>query len=665
MPAATIDTLEIEIKQKSTGVVSHLRALADVMKELREAVKRHGLGGVANSVDRLSDSLSSFRGLGRLEELRDVLNQIRGVADSVTGKLSALNAEIRQAPSIKAYKELASAIAKMGGLDAVLGKDGGSVNGNGTNYKPLTYAPIVRPNMSPATSDIPFKKADEILGKESTGLSTFVDNMGNARRILEATYHEVIETDEAFDNMHESMTETGEGAPRFGNLLRSLVQRIQELRESSEEGSNGLKKFFGMVKRMVMYRIIGSVLRTISNAYAEGIKNMYEWSKAMGGEFAAAMDMGSAAATKFKNSLAVMVAPIFEAIIPAIDALANRIAAFATQMSKFFATIFGADHYYSVNTGIVKEYGNAAGAAAKKVRTLLKFDEINRLEKKNSSGGGSSTSSEYNDMFERLSLDTEGLTWRQRLKMAFDGLDIDLSKITNAVVLATLVKGALNLWKGGKLLDVSGFGGTIKLMLLSVSLGVSLGNLLVEMLGIKDTALGKLLDVLVSAIGAAFIAWKWSGGNIWLALAVAGITLAIKKMTLDPSGAKVNIDKVEKAIREIQNYGYLGPGMVIPQYAVGGVVGEGQLFVAREAGPELVGTMGGHTAVANNDQIVAGITQGVASANASQNALLREQNSLLRQILANSGSGVTTGSIASAFERANRREGTTLMPVGG
>ena len=665
MPAATIDTLEIEIKQKSTGVVNHLRALADVMKELREAVKRHGLGGVANSVDRLSNSLSSFRGLGRLEELRDVLNQIRGVADSVTGKLSALNAEIRQAPSIKAYKELASAIAKMGGLDAVLGKDGGNGNGNGANYKPLTYAPIVRPNMSPATSDIPFKKTDEILGKESTGLSTFVSNMGNARTILEATYHEIVETDEAFEEMHDTMQETGEGVPRFGNFIRSIIQRIQELRESSEEGSNGLKKFFGMVKRMVMYRIIGSVLRTISNAYAEGIKNMYEWSKAMGGEFAAAMDMGSAAATKFKNSLAVMVAPIFEAIIPAIDALVNRIAAFATQMSKFFATIFGADHYYSVNTGIVKEYGNAAGAAAKKVRTLLKFDEINRLEKKNSGGGGSSTSSAYNDMFERLTLDTEGLTLTQRLKMAFDGLDIDLSKITNAVVLATLVKGAISLWKGGKFLDVTGFGGTLKIMLLSISLGISLGSLLVNMLGIKNTALGNLLDVLVSTVGAAFLAWSLSGGNILLALAVAGITLKIKKMTLDPSGAKVNIDKVEKAIREIQNYGYLGPGMVIPPMASGGVVGEGQLFVAREAGPELVGTMGGHTAVANNDQIVAGITQGVASANASQNALLREQNSLLRQILANSGSGVTTGSIASAFERANRREGTTLMPVGG
>jgi hypothetical protein len=40
----------------------------------------------------------------------------------------------------------------------------------------------------------------------------------------------------------------------------------------------------------------------------------------------------------------------------------------------------------------------------------------------------------------------------------------------------------------------------------------------------------------------------------------------------------------------------------------------GQLFLAREAGPELVGTINGRTAVANNDQIVAAVSQGVYSA---------------------------------------------------
>ena len=42
---------------------------------------------------------------------------------------------------------------------------------------------------------------------------------------------------------------------------------------------------------------------------------------------------------------------------------------------------------------------------------------------------------------------------------------------------------------------------------------------------------------------------------------------------------------------------------------------EGQLFIAREAGAEMVGAMGRRTAVANNDQIVEGISAGVSVAN--------------------------------------------------
>jgi len=51
--------------------------------------------------------------------------------------------------------------------------------------------------------------------------------------------------------------------------------------------------------------------------------------------------------------------------------------------------------------------------------------------------------------------------------------------------------------------------------------------------------------------------------------------------------------------------------------AGGGAFNTGQMFVAREAGPELVGTIGGHTAVMNNDQIVSSVAAGVARAVAS------------------------------------------------
>ena len=56
------------------------------------------------------------------------------------------------------------------------------------------------------------------------------------------------------------------------------------------------------------------------------------------------------------------------------------------------------------------------------------------------------------------------------------------------------------------------------------------------------------------------------------------------------------------------------PKLNVSWYAQGGLVDTGELFVAREAGAEMVGRMGNHTAVANNDQIVQGIKQGVYEA---------------------------------------------------
>lgn len=62
------------------------------------------------------------------------------------------------------------------------------------------------------------------------------------------------------------------------------------------------------------------------------------------------------------------------------------------------------------------------------------------------------------------------------------------------------------------------------------------------------------------------------------------------------------------------------PKLNVSWYASGGFPSMGEMFIAREGGPELVGTIGNKTAVANNDQIVAGIEGGVYRAMVAANA---------------------------------------------
>lgn len=63
------------------------------------------------------------------------------------------------------------------------------------------------------------------------------------------------------------------------------------------------------------------------------------------------------------------------------------------------------------------------------------------------------------------------------------------------------------------------------------------------------------------------------------------------------------------------NESYMSVG--VKGYATGGSVPNGDLFMAREAGPELVGRIGNSTTVMNNDQIVSAVASGVAKAVAS------------------------------------------------
>lgn len=53
------------------------------------------------------------------------------------------------------------------------------------------------------------------------------------------------------------------------------------------------------------------------------------------------------------------------------------------------------------------------------------------------------------------------------------------------------------------------------------------------------------------------------------------------------------------------------PTINIPRFEMGGFPDHGQLFYAREGGPELVGNIGNRTAVANNEQITEGIERAV------------------------------------------------------
>lgn len=101
------------------------------------------------------------------------------------------------------------------------------------------------------------------------------------------------------------------------------------------------------------------------------------------------------------------------------------------------------------------------------------------------------------------------------------------------------------------------------------------------------------------------------------------------------------------------------PQLKVKWYAEGGFPDEGELFVAREAGPELVGNIGNRAAVANNDQIIQGIAEGTYQA---VSRAMQENNSDNQQpIIVKIGEKIVYSGYASYANSQSNMYGTNYI----
>lgn len=137
--------------------------------------------------------------------------------------------------------------------------------------------------------------------------------------------------------------------------------------------------------------------------------------------------------------------------------------------------------------------------------------------------------------------------------------------------------------------------------------------------------LGYYIDRFLSdPVGSIKAAWSglsgWFDANVcqpmrsvvnWL---VGAVEEAVNAPIRALNGFRIDLPDWARQLTGWSSLGFSVSEVRLPRFASGGFPEKGQLFVARESGPEMVGQMGGRTAVANNDQIVDGIKQGVIDA---------------------------------------------------
>lgn len=221
-----------------------------------------------------------------------------------------------------------------------------------------------------------------------------------------------------------------------------------------------------------------------------------------------------------------------------------------------------------------------------------------------------------------------------------DNVQQKISMITTVVGGALLAVGAI--------LALSGVALPLGLGLMAAG-ALSLGAVATLNWDFVVNSIKKVVSVITGIISGALIVLGvllcLSGAGVGLGLAVlaAGLSLSYAAWTLDdnPITRFVRqmansiiglVNGVIDAINDMFHIKFNGLSVMgitlipafdirlvdiphIPFFEDGGFPNEGQLFIAREAGAEMVGAMGRRTAVANNDQIVEGISAGVSIAN--------------------------------------------------
>ena len=221
-----------------------------------------------------------------------------------------------------------------------------------------------------------------------------------------------------------------------------------------------------------------------------------------------------------------------------------------------------------------------------------------------------------------------------------DNVQQKISMITTVVGGALLAVGAI--------LALSGVALPLGLGLMAAG-ALSLGAVATLNWDFVVNSIKKVVSVITGILSGALIVLGvllcLSGAGVGLGLAVlaAGLSLSYATWTLDdnPITRFVRqmansiiglVNGVIDAINDMFHIQFNGLSVMgitlipafdirlvdiphIPFFEDGGFPNEGQLFIAREAGAEMVGAMGRRTAVANNDQIVEGISAGVSVAN--------------------------------------------------
>lgn len=230
--------------------------------------------------------------------------------------------------------------------------------------------------------------------------------VGGLRAVFNSVSTVIRRTSGAFAALIRKFTS---GIPIIGRARRSMNGMGQ-----SGRGLRGILSTLGMTAR---FMFASFVIQGVLSGVKEGMQNLSKYSKQTNADLSLLMS----SLTQLKNSLATAFALILTVITPILNALIQKIITVVNAFGQLTASLAGQGTFVKAKK-VNQDYAASLDKSSKKAknlqRTLMGFDEINKLDDKNSSSTNKSGLSP-NDMFETVEIPNKYKDLAKMLKDAW------------------------------------------------------------------------------------------------------------------------------------------------------------------------------------------------------------------------------------------------------
>lgn len=215
--------------------------------------------------------------------------------------------------------------------------------------------------------------------KNLTGLQTFLSDYKKTQEQLNE-----IKTEEIITKENEVVEETPNVELGLSSELESRKSLFGDFFKDVKEEFGKQFNLENLTKRfasILVYRgirsvikLVGDMFRAISNAFKEGIKNLAIFDK----QANATMSRLTTATTQINNSIAIILEPMLNAVLPVVESVAIGFASIANSASEAFAQVKGLATYTKINAEYAKDYARSLQQASG-----FSFDTFNVLGNNN------------------------------------------------------------------------------------------------------------------------------------------------------------------------------------------------------------------------------------------------------------------------------------------